>query len=316
MKPIKSLVAFLVTAITLISLTSCQKEVSYELGQNGNNNNNNSSGNFTANINGGNWKAAADKQSATIMDGVINLTGISSNGQMMTITLTGDTIGTYDVSFAAAKGFVAFEPDYTKPANVYSSMSSDVATNANGTVTVTSIDTDKKIIKGTFQSKLFNPADGTSYTATEGLFELTYFTSLPTDPTGPTTPPATGDAYLKATINGTAWQAKTITAQVILGQIYIAGADEHKVFAFTIPPDAKVGSYTYDPFSQLYTTDYSEINGMDAKMYSAESGTLKITQHDPTKKTMTATFEFVGRETFDQVETRQITKGSFFVKYQ
>ncbi|MDH7462461.1 DUF6252 family protein [Chitinophagaceae bacterium 26-R-25] len=314
MKPIKSLIAFLLTAITLIFLTSCQKEVSYELGQNGNNANN-STGNFTANINGSGWKAAADKQSATIIDGIINLTGISSNGQMMTITLTGDTVGTYDVSFAAGKGFVAFEPDYTKPANVFTSMSSDNAANANGTVIVTSIDKDKKIIKGTFVSRLFNPTDGTSYTATEGVFELTYFNSLPTTPTDPTTP-ATGDAYLKATINGTAWQAKTITAQIILGQIYIAGADEHKIFAFTIPPDATVGSYTYDPLNQLYTTDYSEINGMDAKMYSAESGTLKITQHDPTKKTMTATFEFVGRETFDQVETRQITKGSFFVKYQ
>jgi hypothetical protein len=314
MKRINPVVAFLLFATALFTMTSCGKELSYEIGRNGNGNGS-SSGNFTAKINGGNWIAAADKQSATIIDGAINLTGTSSNGQMISITLMGDTVGTYDVSLAGAKGIVAYEPDYTKPANVYSSVSSSNPANASGTVIVTSIDKDKKIIKGTFQSNAFNPTDGTSYAVTEGAFELTYTTSVPTTPTTPTTP-TSGASYLKATIDGTAWQAKTITAQVILGQIYIGGGDEHKIFAFTIPPDAKVGSYTYDPMSQLYTTDYSEINGMDAKMYSAESGTLKITQHDPTKKTMTATFEFVGRETFDQIETRNITKGSFFVTYQ
>ncbi|MDI3322125.1 DUF6252 family protein [Pinibacter soli] len=307
MKPFRSLLAFLVTTITLFALSSCQKEISYDLGHGGSVGT--STGTFTASINGVGWAAAADKQSVTIKDGMINITGTSSNGQMVTITLQGDTVGTYDVSFAALKGLLTYEPDYTKPANIYSSVGSNDPASANGTVTITSIDADKKVIKGTFQSKTFNPTDGTSYTFTEGAFELTYSTSLPTTPT-------TGDAYLKATINGTAWQAKSITAQITLGQIYIAGMDASKIFAFTIPPDAKVGSYTYDPLNQLYTTDYSEINGTSGKMYSAESGTLKITQHDPTKKTMTATFEFVGREVLDGVETRQITKGSFFVKYQ
>jgi hypothetical protein len=320
MKPFKSLVAFLLTAITLISLTSCQKEVSFEPGYNGSNNGNgtgstSSTGTFTAKINGGAWQAASDKQSATIIAGVINVTGISSNGQMIAISTMGDTVGTYELSNVPTEsGACDYQPDYKTPAKNFTSNSSDDPANANGKLIITKIDTVNKIITGTFVAKVFNFMDGTSYNVTEGAFNLTYSTSIATNSGGST---STGSNYLKATIDGTAWQAPSVTAFDVQGNIMINGTttDISKTIGITVPDNIAVGTYTFSQFGTymaLYNVGTSITNIVS---YASASGTLKITEHNTSTKKITGTFDFNG-QTLLTTDSKQITAGSFSVTYQ
>lgn len=321
MKPIKSLVAFLVTAITLISLTSCQKEVSFEPNYNGNNNGGNSgttssTGTFKAKINGGAWQAASTTQSATIISGVINISGISSNGQLITISTMGDTVGTYDLSGGPAEsGAAAYQPDYTKPANSFTSNASDDPASANGKLIITKIDTDKKIITGTFEAKVFNFVDGTSYTITEGSFELTYMTTIPT--TGGSGNPSS-DASLKATIDGTAWQAQNVTGFDVQGKIMINGTttDVSKTIGITVPNTIVAGTYSFTQFGDYMALYNVGPNINSIVSYSSASGTLKITEHNKSTKKITGTFDFKGEVFTDATKKADITSGSFSVTYQ
>jgi hypothetical protein len=324
MKPTNSLIAFLLTAITFISLTSCQKEVSYEPGYNGNGNNNGSNGNggsivstgtFTAKINGAAWAAASDKQSATIIAGVINLSGISSNGQLITISLIGDTVGTYYLSQSAGDGAAIYQPSYTNAAKSYTSNSSDDENLSGGKLIVTSIDKDKKVIKGTFEAKLLYNVDGTSYTVTEGAFDLTYATSIPTTPGGGTT---SGSAYLKATIDGTAWQAQNVSGFDVQGKIMINGTttDVTKTIGLAIPDNIAVGTYSFTQLGDYIALYNVGPNISSIVTYSAASGTLKITEHNTSTKKITGTFDFKGEVLLDASKKVDITSGSFSLTYQ
>jgi len=317
MKPIKSLVAFLVTAITLISLTSCQKEVSYEPNYNGNGNGGggnttSSTGTFKAKINGGAWQAATNNQIASIVDGVINITGISSNGQSVIISTIGDTVGTYDLSQAAGDGALAYLPDYKTATSSFTSNASDDPANANGKLVITKIDTDKKIITGTFEAKVFNFVDGTSYTITEGTFELSYVTSITTNN------PSSNASSLKATIDGTAWQAETVMGVIANGNIMITGTASNgsKSVGFQLPLSITKGTYKLDFFGLTYIGLYNEGTNVNAmKSFGSTSGSIVITEHNTSTKVIKGTFDFKG-EMITTGEVRQITAGSFNVTYQ
>lgn len=322
MKPKKSLVAFLMSAITLIALTSCQKEVSYEPNYNGNGNGNggtatSSTGTFKAKINGGAWQAAPSTQIATVMSGVINITGISSNGQSIIITTMADTVGTYDLSNSPNEsGALAYMPDYKTATSSFTSNASDDPANANGKLIITKIDTVKKIIAGTFEAKVFNFVDGTSYTVTEGSFELTYVTSIPVT-TNPGNP-SSGSASFKATIDGTAWQAQNVTGISTFGKITINGTvtDLSKTIGITVPDNVAVGTYNFSQFGDYMALYNVGPNINSIVTYASASGTLKITEHNTSTKKITGTFDFKGEVFTDATKKADITSGSFSVTYQ
>lgn len=322
MKRINPVVAFLLFATALFTMTSCGKEVSSEPNYHPNGSNSGSgasSGTFKAKVNGGSWIAASDKQSATILSGVINVTGISSSGQMILITLKGDTVGTYGVSYNGGEGAVAYQPNSGNAAVTYSSNASDDENLAGGKVIITSIDKDKKVIKGTFTVKVFYNGDGTSYDITEGSFELTYATTIPTTPgTGTPGNPSSSGTYLKATLDGAAWEATSVTGFASLGQIMVNGtvSDVSKTVGITIPDNIAVGSYTFVEFGDymaLYNVG-KDINSIVT--YVSASGTLKITEHNKSTKKITGTFDFKGEVFGDPTKTANITSGSFSVTYQ
>src|SRR5215467_11694057 len=83
--------------ILAFSLFSCQKEYSFEQPGGGNpgGGNNNVPGDFRAKIDGVQWVAADNTKGATIVAGIISITGISSDNQTINITLAGSALGTY-----------------------------------------------------------------------------------------------------------------------------------------------------------------------------------------------------------------------------
>ncbi len=310
MKKTVSFVAFLFIAAVLF--TSCQKEVSSEPNYNPGNNNieNNSSGTFTANVNGTAWQAATKSQSATIIAGVINVTGISGNGQMITISLTGDTVGTYDLS-KAGNGAVLYRKDYQKTDNSYVSVVSDDPLASGGKAIITSIDKDKKIIKGTFEAKVLNDADGKNLKITEGAFELTYSTTIPSNPSSNT------KDFLKATIDGKAWEGQMVTGILDDNVIRINATTStvSKTIVLEVPNNIAVGTYNLDGFT--YIGAYME--GKDVastKAYMAISGTLVITENNTSKKLISGSFNFKGETMISPAESKEVTAGTFSVSYK
>ena len=146
------------TGIMLISLFGCNKELSYEIPKNGGNN---TTGDFRAKIDGVQWIAADNTKSASILNGIINITGVSSDNKMITITLVAQTTGTYPVD-VNAPGIAAYNEitNGSVTASYATNESSDPAL-SGGSVTITEIDQNQKTISGTFH---FNGYDASSAT--------------------------------------------------------------------------------------------------------------------------------------------------------
>src|SRR5215469_402732 len=80
-------VVFPVIAL-IIGFASCKKETSIENGSV-------ASGNFTAKVDGAQWAASVTKQGASILGGVITITGISADNKEISITVADSVAGTY-----------------------------------------------------------------------------------------------------------------------------------------------------------------------------------------------------------------------------
>lgn len=295
-----------VTIITLF-IISCQKEVSVDT----TNSPAGVTGNFKAKIDGNQW--VADKATgAWRLQGLINISGISVDKKILSITLTDSGVHTYtldDVSLNAAAYIDSSE------VNPY-----DFSTNqginpgdAGGTLTITKIDTDKKTISGTFQFSVFRQYDSQKRVFTEGSFtDISYGTTLP---------PAAATDTFHVKIDGTLWSPASLAAVSTnnpAGSAIAISATEpaiQKTVGLIFPPDITPGSYTLDFFGGEYIGQYNpDTDPMHAK--ASTSGTLTILEHNTTTKRIRGTFNFHGEEILDPSQSAELTEGYFSVTYQ
>ena len=303
--------ALLVASITVLFVASCQKEANFDPSFNPSTGGTPSgvTGNFKAKINGVQW-TANKLVSAARMTGIINITGMGTDGKTVTMTLTDSGVHRYilsDVTLNAGALVDSAETNrisYTSNGGVY-------PTESGGEVNITSINTTNKTISGTFSFKLFRPIDGGKKTVTEGSFtNVTYMTTLP--------PAATTDTF-RVKIDGTSWVPQTIMGSNVAGQLIITASNSTatKTVGFVLPQDITPGTYTLDFWGLTHIGQYNPDNDpMHSKASMGGSSSITVLEHNKTTKRIRANFAFKAEELLNANNFANLTEGYFSVKYQ
>jgi hypothetical protein len=296
---------FTLSCLALILLTSCQKEASFEP-LNGSTTGT-VSGSFKAKINGVQW--VANKASgAARYSGYINITGMSNDNKMLTITLTDSGVHRYILS-DVTMNVLAFTDSADANGLSYSSNGSSNPAQAGGEVNITSINEAKKTISGTFSVKVFRDPDSKQKTITEGSFtDVSYATSLPSA--------STSDTF-RVKIDGASWTPQAIMATQVNGQLAINGTNSTatKTVGLLLPGDIKPGTYTLDLWGFTYLAIYNP-DSDPTHSKAAVSGTLTVLEHNTSTKRIRGSFSFRAEELTNANNFANITDGYFSVKYQ
>jgi hypothetical protein len=281
---------------------SCRKETSIENGAG-------QTANFTALVNGVRWSASATEEGATILQGMINITGISADSQEVTITLTDTSVGAYTLN-PATTSLAAYGSIDSSSQSVFSTAQGADSTQAGGQVTVTDIDKINKTISGTFAFKVYRSSDGQQRTITSGVFnQIPYTASLPSSSPGDT---------LTATIDTTAFTAQSIQATSLDGQLTIVGSlsNGNQSIALIMPSYVGPGTYPMTPTggSPTYMAVYDEIVNGSSTADPASSGTITILQNNTSASRLRGTFQFNTTD-LPPHPSHAMTNGFFSVYY-
>lgn len=293
---------------TFLLLTACQREIIVGQPEPGNPNGpSGSGGTLQANVNGVQWTATV--ASAARMQGLINISGFSTDKKYLTITLTDSGLHRYilsDDSWNAAALMDSME------ANLYSYTTNqgEYPRQAGGEVTITAIDNEKKTISGRFAFKVFREMDGAQKTITEGSFtNLPYHTTLP---------PALAKDTFEVKIDGASWVPTSISAAAVpmMNQIAVnaANAAGSKAVGIVFPSNITAGSYTLDLFGGTYIGQYNpDLDPAHAK--ASVSGTLTILEYNTATRRIRGRFNFRAEELLNPQNFATISDGYFSVGY-
>ncbi len=251
------------------------------------------SANCTCLVNGTKWAAVAH---GTIMQGMMNVTGIqASDGQTITITMTGTSAGQYSLN--GGLNAAAYKPD--SGANTLG-FTTGVNAQAVGTVNVTSIDTVKKTMTGTFSFVVERPTDNATKTITSGVF-----TNVPYS----TTLPATSSS-LSASVDGVSWVAQSVHLITAGSMVTVdATRNDGSTIGLYLPSNVTPGTYNFTPFG----TYIGQYNKNSSTFYQAQSGSVTITTAN--SKTVAGTFSFMAANAANSSDMVNITNGTFSANY-
>jgi hypothetical protein len=115
------------------------------------------------------WQAADSTQTAIISQGLITISGISADGQEISITLDDTVVGQYTLNQTSTSLAIYANLDSVGSYAYSTNQGSDTA-QAGGTVTVTAVNLVDRTISGVFNFKVFRNSDGTRKDITAGVF--------------------------------------------------------------------------------------------------------------------------------------------------
>jgi hypothetical protein len=295
-----------ITALALTFVICCGKEKSVDTpGTTGNPNGN--SGKLSMTIDGKPWVADKDA-AASILQGRTGIFGTSFDRKTLILSIGATVPGEYQLDQNSIHMAAWTDSTDTSP-EVYTTNQGAGQADAGGKVIISKIDAAKKTISGSFQFNLFRDLDNNRKTVLDGLFQdLPYGET--SDPVGDDSP--TGTSSMKATIDGTGYEAQTTAAVLYQDRIAITGTSGDGVSAIAIQMPAAVnpGTYDFDLFAG-YVGFY--IAGA-AQSYSSESGKLVITEHNKATKFIKGTFSFKAANLLGGA-AKQVTNGSFSATY-
>lgn len=176
-----------------------------------------------------------------------------------------------------------------------------------GSVIISAIDTTGDgYVNGVFGTYARRTSDDSILLVTNGIFD-----SIPVE----ASLPPTGDNYLRATIDGTAFEAGSLVAGVPTqtGQLSIIGSDSQgsSGLGLFLPSDIGPGTYSLDGsdgVSSFYSQSVSQT-------FQAQSGTITIIAHDQNAREISGTFTFTVTDVSDKNQSIAITAGSFLATY-
>jgi hypothetical protein len=280
-------------------------------------------GSFTAVINGKSWVAMDSARSATIMNGFINLSGLSSDGQNIVISLAGVAPGTFPVG-PAMPSLVS----WTNSMMFLQSFSTVQGGpgQSGGQVAVTGIDQIHQTISGTFHCAVYSDSAKYANSISDGVFaNLPYITSYPPSPATDT---------FSVMMNGLPWSAPSITGTIVEGAFLVQGStlDGRTVLDLEVPVPAGMGpdieNYQLGIGLNLlgvYSVEFVRndsvyisqtiLGGVEGGIgYEANSGYLQIVQNDLVNRRLSARF---GAWLNDSTGTWNIhlTNGYFSLQY-
>ena len=286
----------------VLGLSACRKETSLENGGA-------TSGNFTARVDGVQWTAAGTKQGASILGGIIQITGISTDNKEITMTINDSVAGTYPLN-QSTPSFAAYANVDSSELFAYSTNQGSDSTQAGGYVTITKIDPVNKTISGTFAFNVYRDIDGRQKTITLGVFtKIPYVTTLPATAATDT---------LKANIDGAAWTGVNIQASATAGQLTIIGASASgsQTIGLLLPSNTTPGSYPLDGTNPAYLCAYTVVANSSTSAFVSIQGTLTITSNNTATRRIRGTFQFTGIDpTGSSTANHSITNGVFSISY-
>ncbi len=260
-------------------------------------------GSFTANIDG--TKFNADKGAAATRSlGVIVVGGFNNAGENITIRVADSGVHVYTLDIGSMANIAA----YTKGTeNTYTTNAGNGPQQSGGTLSITSINTDKKTISGKFSMNVFRQLDNKQKKITEGVF-----TNIPYE-TEPIPPSNSLDTF-KVKIDGIAFPAYSIVAINLFNTISITVNNQaaSKTVGLTMPPDVKPGTYNYSPFDADFWGQY---NPTSSTFLVANSGKITILEHNKATKRIKGNFNFEAKEIIGSVSAN-LTEGYFSVTYK
>jgi hypothetical protein len=160
---------FLLSGFLAITLFACHKFTSIENGKG-------LAADMVATIDSTFWQAADSATSATVSQGLVTISGISKDGQEISITLNDTVVGLYVLNQTSPSLAIYANLD-SVGGYAYSTNQGVDTAQAGGTVMVTSFDAASRTISGTFDFKVYRNSDGTGKDITAGVFYNIPFTN-------------------------------------------------------------------------------------------------------------------------------------------
>ncbi len=251
-------------------------------------------GTMTAVIDGQNWMT--DQVSGAIVNGVLNVTGVSASGETIVITLTSSTTPGFYPLELPIQDIISYQTSVGGSPFVAPTL----VGNSGGTVIVTDVNATKLLMSGTFEARVYNPNNQTSHIITRGRF-----TNIPyVLETG-----NSNNKSLSVKIDGTLWEATSIAAGKHMGILAISGdnASDDKSIALFVDENIAIGTY-----NNLTMADAQYHIGT-SKILGADNGTMTITKHT-VGSLIEGTFEF-NASSLTSGDTAVLTEGKFSVAY-
>ena len=297
----KKAILYMLLLVGIWCITSCRKEYSLENG-------NVQLANFTATVDGTHWQSAMSTEQATIIQGLINITGISTDNQEISMTLSGTGVGTYTLNQRSAS-LATYAYIDSSFVYAYTTNEAPDPAQAGGLVTITEIDQTNQTISGTFYFNAYRLVDGSQKTITQGVFtRLPYSTSQSMNANGDT---------LTATIDAKAWVGKSIQAAVNAGELTIVGssADGSQSVGLLMPSNTTPGTYPLDGTNPAYLGVYTVLANANTTGLVSVTGQVTVIQNNTTTHRINGTFTFSAANPLDPTQVDYITTGVFSVYY-
>lgn len=291
MKNIKLLFSFLLIAL----LSSCSDEAVDPalLNQSNNTNNNNSNngntaGVLTAKIDGVDFSSTSNSGTYTAVgtNTQLFLSGNTSDGKTITISITNPAVGTVNASLSSCVLAYASQGTFFTSTNPATSTSV-------GTVTLTSFDTVNNRVTGTFSFTGYNNDGTITRQIANGSINSFPFTNSVTSGGN-----NGGTAVFKADFNGTTWTATDVEANIYNNVIQISGVKSALGQGFALSLNGSTAQ-TYDSLTNLfvYTPNINNQDyywSSDAANPTTSVGSVVVTNIDSVNHTISGTFDFTG----------------------
>ena len=260
-------------------------------------------GSFTATIDG--VKFTADKISAaTVSMGIIALSGQSNAGESITLRVADSGVHVYSLDIGSATNVGA----YSKGSEFgYATNQGDGPEQSGGTLSITSINKDKKTISGKFSMNVYRQYDGNQKKITEGVFRDISYATEPI-------PQANAKDTFRVKIDGTAFPVYSISAFNLYNMITLTVNDQAvaKTVGISMPSDVKAGSYDFSPFGPDFIGQY---NPNSTTYLSATSGKITILEHNVSSKRIKGNFNFEAKELMGEKKSN-LSEGYFSITYK
>lgn len=300
---------FLPATILLLTcfITSCNIEPFEDLGSEGIENPETNAEPGTFQVDFDNNTLTADVVTATILEDVINVSGIKTSTQeIFTLTLFGTSTGTYQLGVttnSVETNSVVY--NNATAGEVWISVT-DFLT-PHGEVIITEIDEVNKTMSGTFSFTGYTPTND-SKTFANGVFsKIPYSTDVPSSGT---------DDEFSALVDGEEFVEDGITGALLslpgTPSIITISGTKNSIETISISVNADITAGEYELTSDVPLGQY---NLSFTESFVSESGTLTITSHDIANKRIVGTFNFVATSFLGGDESYEVTEGSFDVTY-
>ncbi len=246
-------------------------------------------------------------EGASILAGIINITGISSDNKQISITLKGTSTGQYILN-QNSLSVLSYIDAGSSNNNAFTTNQGTDTSLAGGTVTVTVIDTVHKTISGYFTCKVYREMDSQQEIITQGSFtSISYVTTLPPAPLGDT---------FHVKVEGVEWIPPSMSAYLSSGNLVIgaSASDASRTVGLVMPQNTIAGTYTLNFFVGIYFGEYSPDPA--TFLVSDPSGTITILENNTTTRRIRGNFQFPAVDLVSSASSPvALTEGYFSLLY-